>query len=447
MKSATALLLRIALCLSSMSAPVLANDSTFGGAGADLTPLEETRVRMVSEDIQIEYRGRWHVAARYVFENLTEHDVRVQVGFPEYRCQDEHQDCANVPFQDLRTEVDGTEIAHRRGTLSKEHVWTPYLGVVWLYDVTFPAGREVRILHTYSVASGGNVEQSRFTSYVTRTGAMWAGTIGHARFTFRLPATAHTVIVPKGIDLRSLQLLDPDGPAPRVEVVCEQSNWKPAGDLWILFNDSTHLALERLGSEALERGGLRAEDLCPPWSERDSATPAQRQMCVNDQYAVAGYPFKKKSLRDYYYGAPFPWRKEPIPWDENERWYVRGLRALPGLPAWQDRAVQPEEAPSTPGVPASTEAQPQPGAAVSAGPPKRPGAAPQSPPPVEPRSRGCGCQLPVGQPTPYWPLAILSLFAWLRRTTRTLREASTSARDFAPCRHDTSSFAMRSGKA
>ena len=30
-----------------------ANDATFGGRGSDLVPLQETRVRMVSEDIRL----------------------------------------------------------------------------------------------------------------------------------------------------------------------------------------------------------------------------------------------------------------------------------------------------------------------------------------------------------------------------------------------------------
>src|SRR5690606_33503191 len=115
--------------------------------------------------------------------------------------------------ENLRTEIDGKEVAHRQGTLTKDHAWKPHLGVVWLYDVTFPARKEIHILHTYSVASGSDVEGNQFTTYVTRTGALWAGTIGHARFTFRLPATAHTVIVPKGIALKSLELVDPEGPA------------------------------------------------------------------------------------------------------------------------------------------------------------------------------------------------------------------------------------------
>lgn len=71
-------------------------------------------------------------------------------------------------------------------------------------------------------------------------------------------------------------------------------------------------------------------------------------MCINDGYAVSGYPFKRKSLHAYYYGDPFPWRKEPTPWNPNETWYVRGLRPFPNLPRWQTQpkeALQPDEAP------------------------------------------------------------------------------------------------------
>lgn len=411
MKTATALL-SLVLCQSLLSTPALANDSTFGGAASDLVPLEEARVRMVREDILVEYRRqRWHVTARYVFENLTEKDVRLQVGFPEYRCQDDDQDCHNAPFENLRTEIDGKEVAHRQGTLTKDHAWKPHLGVVWLYDVTFPARKEVHVLHTYSVASGSDVEGNQFTTYVTRTGALWAGTIGHARFTFRLPATAHTVIVPKGIALKSLELVDPEGPAPYVEVVCEQTNWNPSGDLDILFNDGVPLAMARLGAEARERSGLRAEDLCPPWDERENATPAQRQMCVNDQYAVAGYPFQRKTLQSYYYGDPFPWRKEPSPWSPDETWYVRGLRPLPGLPTWQTNTPsnEPSSADATPR--SSEEAQ-----AGSSTPtaPAPPDASP-TPPPVPPRSGSCGCQVPLYAPGSYWPLVGLVLLRRRRR--------------------------------
>lgn len=424
MKARIFLSLCLALGPSLATIPALANDSTFGGAGSDLVPLEETRVQMQSEDIRIEFRrvqqrARWHVTARYVFRNLTREAVRAQVGFPEYRCQDEGQDCQNVPFEDLRTEVDGTPVVHRQGALNEQHAWQPHLGVVWLYDVRFPAGRDVNILHTYSLASGEDVDQNQSTTYVTRTGALWAGLIGHARFTFRLPHTAHTISVPEGIALRHVRLVDPDGPSPFVEVVCEQSNWSPQGDLWLSFNEGADYAVGRLGKQALARSGLRADELCPPRGERDEATPAQRQMCVNDRYAVAGFPFKRKNLRDYYYGDPHAFREEPTIWDPEQRWYVRGLRPFPGLSAWQSAEPKPEPslAASAPAVPAKPTASSPEQGQVSPSEPASP--VHSRPPPASPRSGGCACHL-VERPAGAHPfLVFVPLFGLaLRRLTR-----------------------------
>src|SRR5262245_17886654 len=64
-----------------------ANDTAAGGSGSDLVPLEVTDVRMVSEDILIRAVGAsWQVQADYVFENLGDRPVELQVGFPEYAC-------------------------------------------------------------------------------------------------------------------------------------------------------------------------------------------------------------------------------------------------------------------------------------------------------------------------------------------------------------------------
>lgn len=91
------------------SQPALANDATFGGAGADLVPLAEQRVQMKSEDIRLTSKGyEWLIDATYVFYNPGER-VKVQVGFPEYRCE-EGWDCNNVAFRDLETTLDGMKV-------------------------------------------------------------------------------------------------------------------------------------------------------------------------------------------------------------------------------------------------------------------------------------------------------------------------------------------------
>src|SRR5688572_28702882 len=108
----------IALAAALTPTPALTNDATFGGAGADLVPLAEQRVQLKSEDIRLTSKGyEWLIDATYVFYNPGEL-VKVQVGFPEYRCE-EGFDCNNVAFSDLETTVDGVRVEHRQGQLEK----------------------------------------------------------------------------------------------------------------------------------------------------------------------------------------------------------------------------------------------------------------------------------------------------------------------------------------
>lgn len=403
------------LMVTALAVPASANDATFGGGASDLVPLTEHRVRMLSEEILIEYRERWHITARYQFENHTKRTVKAVVGFPEYRCLDEYQDCFDSPFQNLKTEVAGRLVSHRKGQLDSSHDWEPYLGDVWLFDATFPKEKITTIVHRYSVASGSDVSENRSIVYVTRTGAKWSGPIGRARFTYRLPATAHTVNAPEGIQLVSMRTVEPDGPSPYVELVLEQDNWTPQGDLWLSFNESTSMAVDRLGDEALRRSGLEKDDICPPWSERDEATPGQKQMCINDGYAVRGYPFKRKNLQAYYYGGTKEWRSEATPWSSTETWFVRGLRAFPGLPEW--RSGKPGassdngegEAPRVP--PLKTEAP------LSAKEPSRGASSPKStnsPPTVHRSARGCALHQGPAERA-YWPMLVLFLTIAFRR--------------------------------
>lgn len=63
MKTATISFLPSVLCLSLVCVPARANDSTFGGAGSDLVPLQEARMQMVREDI---FRAEPNVHQRWV---------------------------------------------------------------------------------------------------------------------------------------------------------------------------------------------------------------------------------------------------------------------------------------------------------------------------------------------------------------------------------------------
>lgn len=60
----------LAAALALVSPMIFANDATFGGRGSDLLPLQETRVRMASEDILLDLdplQDGWRVTATYQF--------------------------------------------------------------------------------------------------------------------------------------------------------------------------------------------------------------------------------------------------------------------------------------------------------------------------------------------------------------------------------------------
>jgi len=56
---------------------------------------------------------------------------------------------------------------------------------MYTFEVTFPPGEEVQILHQYTVEPAGDSMAYEYLTYVFVTGASWGGTVGEARFVFR----------------------------------------------------------------------------------------------------------------------------------------------------------------------------------------------------------------------------------------------------------------------
>jgi hypothetical protein len=221
---------------------VHANDSAFGGAGTNLIPLKETRIRMVSEDIVATYsktrdafydQGDWAITAHYVFQNPSTTRVALQMGFPEARCSDDVDCTITKPFRDMTTTVRGKKVKHRKGSVSLASEYE-VLGRVWLFDVAFAPGESVEVVHTYSVHGVHDMSGVRELMYITRTGALWAAPIGSARFRFRMPSVvaklSHTTDpAPQSISFVQV------GTAGFTEVEYQLRDWTPTGDLYVAF--------------------------------------------------------------------------------------------------------------------------------------------------------------------------------------------------------------------
>lgn len=218
------------------SSDARANDFSFGGVGADFVPRKETRIRMVSEDIVARVEGNvWYVDAKYIFENPTDETIELDMGFPESRCTGDTDCRIEVPFRNMRTWVQGIFVDLHRGSawLRKEF---PELGNVWMYKATFGARERVEIRHKYQVNSSSTLLVGLEFGYVVRTGALWAGPVGHARFRFLMPPLARFVVPPKVGNPSLPHWTVVDGQV-WTEVSVEFKDWTPTEDLWVAFND------------------------------------------------------------------------------------------------------------------------------------------------------------------------------------------------------------------
>lgn len=415
--------------LLAQTTPARANDFTVGGSGADLVPVDEARVRMEGERITMTLKDdTFDVVADYVFSNPSSEAVSVQVGFPEILCPGD-VDC-NARFWDLETVVAGTPVQHRKGKLQRKHAWSQHLGTVWLFDVTFAPGARTEIRHTYRTTAGGSVDQYGSFAYVTRTGATWAGSIGHAVFSLKLPPEAHVVSNTMG----KPALVQPKDGEPYVELRLEHRDWEPQNDLHVNFQLGPLMPPE-LGEDRLARSGVKAEHECDDVTAPKSLEAVRT--CKNLVYALSGFPFTRPELRKYFYGGPQGFRLAPFPHAEPGSKpplvWVRGLQELPShdrakMPAanqaWLKRLDQlagrmvdagaPEPSSATldePGVeaPASTE---KPALAPrSVDPPRAPPVAPA------PRSSSCSCSfVGLDRSSSLWQAwTIVALLAAARR--------------------------------
>lgn len=292
----------VVLALSASGGEARANDSSFGGQGSELLPLKETRVRMASEDIVMELKdGRWHVVATYHFENPTAEVVKLQMGFPELHCGGGGEDCVEDAgiFRDMKTTVRGREVVQRVGQVGPEQDWKPALGKVYLYDITFKPGEQVEVVHRYHHAASQSVD-GPWLHYITRTGALWNGPIGRARFTVRMGWRPWGAGFSSNFTLKSYQERPVDGGGGQTEVVFEMEDWRPTRDLVIQFSN-----------------GVTDFD-CPGWSFmrgydtdkkgeealREELRGVPRDMlrtCRNLPYAVHGYTFKDRTLNEFFY--------------------------------------------------------------------------------------------------------------------------------------------------
>lgn len=296
-----------------------ANDAAFGGAGADLVPLVESRIQMVSEDIRLErtapggYRilggGEWRVHAIYRLKSLSAEPVEIQIGFPEPACP-EDGDCSFSGFEDMTTLVRGVETPLTVGTVAPHAPWAGDIGRVHLFSVRFAPNETVEVVHDYRHGLSEQVNGGEEIRYITRTGAPWAGPIEHAHFRLELPFRPWGMGL-GGWDAALMGLRETLGDGQtRVELDFQRSDWEPASDLTLYLGPGTPTlespsliadcpAPADLFDLAMDAATLQTKTLL---ARTEGLSSEQLRRCRNAVFAHHGKVFEDSALNDFFYG-------------------------------------------------------------------------------------------------------------------------------------------------
>jgi hypothetical protein len=367
----------LTLCLAP---PGFANDSSFGGAGGTVAPVQEDRVRMASEHIKMRlvpkkdepgdksvYDSEWHVDARYVFENTTDEKVELTVGFPELGCAaDSPCEGSDYSIRNFRTRVDGDEVDHRIEEIDDVEGaddWIETLGRVYLFDVTFEPGATVEIVHHFEHTPSSSVDGYQ-ANYLTRTGKFWKGTIGEATFEVRVPRRHYYLAFPKEYELverEHSERIDGDW-----RYVFKTRDWTPEDNFHVHFGNFVEGPgprcaripdIDRAYDEAVQKMSCKDEGVrCTKSGKklnkaarkvaltnageellafaRDSGDAGDRsdeellRICRNTPYALHGYPFEDEKLRSLFYPDAFQTHCQYCGPDEKGEYPDRWTRAF-----------------------------------------------------------------------------------------------------------------------
>jgi len=183
----------VLLLLLTLGSRALGDSAPLASVGPGVEPMDSTSVRMAEERIEINLSRNlshlpychWDAVGEYRiwFRFEPEVDEEMLVGFPLFII-DPEQSIYGGQVQDLRVEVDGQEVAVevRPSAYGKQN-GNAHPANWAVYPVSFRAGQPLEMVVSYRMPVspfGKSPNAPLWVSYVLRTGAYWAGSIGRA---------------------------------------------------------------------------------------------------------------------------------------------------------------------------------------------------------------------------------------------------------------------------
>jgi hypothetical protein len=280
------------ICLTFIQEQCHGNDAAYYGDGADVFPLENTDIQLVSESININYSDMSTVDVHMIFKNLGK-DTTVQMGFPVYS-DSTGDEGYNYHFQ---TWVDGNKVTvtKKRGipdpVKSKDGA---YSNTVYTYNVLFKQGEIKKETHSYVVGGYRNAIGDRRFAYILRTGALWKGFIEQLDIVVKM-------------DLKQVPLIDCLSPKEHsstlsgneLTLLWAYKNIKPNEDIEIVSDGRNKYWQDDI--HAIATGSKKKAFI---------AQECRIRVLKNRVFATYGYPFKSPFIKSSYYYPNSPYKED-----------------------------------------------------------------------------------------------------------------------------------------
>lgn len=147
--------------------------------GGTVIPVQNDNIRMVSEEVRM--FGDVKVIANFVFENLSNKPAAIKMGFPVPSAKN-----FKAWIQGQSVKVDKRLMGGKNEIVLKDSGgFTPEM---YVWDISFSAREKKNVKVEYNGEWAVPIDGHPYTYYIyiTKTGALWSGTIGKADFYMEL---------------------------------------------------------------------------------------------------------------------------------------------------------------------------------------------------------------------------------------------------------------------
>jgi hypothetical protein len=285
-----------------------ADDSEFGGYGANIYPLQNSAIKLEYEKLTLEnlaYNKTASVEATFIFKNLGA-DRTITVGFPE--ALDFHGEEEGTPtIQDFKTFVDGEPVDVVYQPLKKRNDDYEF-DRAYLWKLHFKKGGTHTVKNTYRLSPTASVMGDWSITYILKTGALWAGPIGKI-----------DIVVKSPVRIPGLEFV----PYPDEYSRFHATAWEPDRNIVVKSFIQYDLALQNKGVLTDDYSGYYRDDPGKPLEIYNDASAKRRAMIreyirhlspetlstatdkelqtyINGIYATYGRPFQKRNWAEFF---------------------------------------------------------------------------------------------------------------------------------------------------